>query len=736
MLNKFYLSAALLLLSAFGASADVTINATNFPDPIFREWVSTKIDNTKGVISDATIASTLEISCEGKLISSLKGVEFFTTLRFLSCSGNNLTSLDLSANKNLKEVICSSNKLILLKLPDNGGNIKTLVCSDNKLTSLDISKIAYVSSLNCARNQLDSIDVSPASSMTSFDCSGNKLTKVTLGENAVRNFNCSGNSLTSVDISKCTDLSIFNCSNNNLTSFDVSANTVLETLNCSSNNLTSLGLSTNTNLTTLNCSNNKLTTLGVSANTGLTTLNCSNNNLTSLDLSKCTDLSNFTCTGNWLSVNLDPDDSMFDLSSLSGFDAAKSSNWNGASLSNNILSFSKITATYSYDCGNSLSATFALKTDSLLINEANFPDANFRAWVMVHVPNDAGVISHATLASFTEITCDSLGITNMKGIENFPVLINLFCSKNKLDSLDLTNNTHIKTIICSEDGMTSLKLPKGSSGAATLNCNNNKLTTLEIGGFLGLKDLSCSGNQLDSLDVSKNDIVHLSCVGNNMRELVLGNNDVLRRLTCYNNNLTSLDLSKCSDLTFLDCHANKLKMLDVSANTTLSELDCSNNNLPAVDVTYNTNLSSFTCNGNILPVVTKGIDNSYDLSELAPYRFVLFRASNWSGGEVGGLSLSFKKDTVTYSYDCGRDYSATFALKSLSVRSGVNAVDAEALNVFASDGSILISGTDSPVQAFDGVGRMVYSGLSRSIAVPSGMYIVKVAGRTFKTFVR
>jgi Leucine-rich repeat (LRR) protein len=715
MLNKFYLSAALLLLSAFGASADVTINATNFPDPIFREWVSSYVANTKGVISDATIANTIEITCDGKSIASLKGVEFFTVLGSLSCSGNQLTSLDLSANTKLKQVSCSSNKLTSIKFPANGGNIRTLVCPDNKLTSLDVSKIPYVSILNCARNQLDSIDVSPASSMTSFDCSGNKLTKVTLGENAVRNFNCSGNSLTSVDVSKCTDLSIFNCSNNNLATLDVTANT---------------------GLTSLNCSNNKLTSLGLSTNTNLTTLNCSNNNLTSLDLSKCTDLSNFTCTGNWLPVELDPGNTLFDLSGLSGFDAAKSSNWNGASLSNNILSFSKITATYSYDCGNSLSATFALKTDSLFINEANFPDANFRAWVMVHVPNDAGVISHTTLAGFMEISCDSLGITSMKGIEKFHALKFFYCSKNKLDSLDLSSNMALKRVACREDGLTSLKLPKGGGGAVTLNCSDNKLKKLEMGDNFPIGNLYCSGNQIDSLDVSKYDLSLLVCDGNNMRSLILGTQESLRRLACYNNSLTSLDLSKCSDLTFFDCHANKLKMLDVSANTTLSELDCSNNNLPAVDVTYNTNLSSFTCNGNILPVVTKGIDNSYDLSELAPYRFVLFRASNWSGGEVGGLSLSFKKDTVTYSYDCGRDYSATFALKSLSVMTGVNAVDAEALNVFASDGSILISGTDSPVQAFDGVGRMVYSGLSRSIAVPSGMYIVKVAGRTFKTFVR
>ena len=93
---------AILCLLPAGAWAEggqgVKIDRTNFPDYTFREdYVRTYDKDSDGYLSDAEIAGVAGIMCGKKDISSLKGIEYFTALKYLNCSSNDLTSLDLSA---------------------------------------------------------------------------------------------------------------------------------------------------------------------------------------------------------------------------------------------------------------------------------------------------------------------------------------------------------------------------------------------------------------------------------------------------------------------------------------------------------------------------------------------------------------------------------------------------------------------------------------------------------------
>lgn len=66
---------------------------------------------------------------------------------------------------------------------------------------------------------------------------------------------------------------------------------------------------------------------------------------------------------------------------------------------------------------------------------------------------------------------------------------------------------------------------------------------------------------------------------------------------------------------------------------------------------------------------------------------------------------------------------------------GINETQDNTLNVSVSNGCVCILGTDgcSDVDIFAIDGRLVYRGTDRTIALPTkGVYIVKVAGRTFK----
>jgi uncharacterized repeat protein (TIGR02543 family) len=245
---------------------NVYIDSDNFPDANFRTYVKTLLPDAtaRGYFTQSEINGISSLYCESKGISSLKGVEFFTSLTYLDCPNNELTSLDVSKNTALTY----------------------LYCNDNQLTSLDVGKNTALTSLFCDRNQLTSLDVSKNTVLTSLFCDRNQLTSLDVSKNtALTNLFCDSNQLTSLDVSKNTALTDLYCYSNQLISLDTSKNTHLKKFDCYSNKLTSLDVSGSTSLTSLYCFGNQLTSLDVSKNISLTDFDCSDNQLTSLDLS-------------------------------------------------------------------------------------------------------------------------------------------------------------------------------------------------------------------------------------------------------------------------------------------------------------------------------------------------------------------------------------------------------------------------------------------------------------------
>jgi len=163
-----------------------------FEDDVFKTHCVGKYDTDKdGEISLQEAAAVTEIDCGTCGISSLVGIEHFTSLTTLYCYTNHLTSLDLSKNTALK----------------------VFDCTDNLLTSLDVSNCTALESLCCWLNLLTSLDVSK--------------------NTALESLNCRSNLLTSLDVSKNPALERLYCSENQLTSLDVSKNTALEDMDCS-----------------------------------------------------------------------------------------------------------------------------------------------------------------------------------------------------------------------------------------------------------------------------------------------------------------------------------------------------------------------------------------------------------------------------------------------------------------------------------------------------------------------
>ena len=364
------LCAALCLMPALAlaeGAADVAIDPTNFPDANFRAYVCTFDTDNDDRLTTTELAAVKSMRLIGKSIGDLTGIEHFTALTELDCRRNQLTSLDLSKNTALQVLNCNNNPLTSLVL---GGNtaLTKLSCTNNQLTSLDLSKNTALQVLDCEGNQLASLDVSANTALEELYCGNNPLTSLDVSANtALTDLNCINTQRTSLDVSKNTALTSLLCGDNQLTSLDVSANTALTSLLCAKNQLTSLDVSKNTDLTDLDCRWNQLTWLDVSKNTALTDLDCRWNQLTSLDLSANPELSFSHCSTNDNTYRLTLDESRtLDLTTLPGsFDVTKASYWSGGTVAGTVLTVDggAEQVTYSYACGNGITAYFTLTCD-------------------------------------------------------------------------------------------------------------------------------------------------------------------------------------------------------------------------------------------------------------------------------------------------------------------------------------------------------------------------------------
>ena len=364
------LCAALCLLPALAlaeGAADVAIDPTNFPDANFRTYVSTFDTDNDDRLTPAELAAVEYMALYNKSIGDLTGIEHFTDLTELDCRRNQLTSLDLSKNTALEVLNCNNNPLTSLVL---GGNtaLTKLSCTNNQLTSLDLSKNTALQVLDCGDNQLASLDVSKNLALKELYCGGNPLTALDVSANtALTDLNCINTQRTSLDVSKNTALTSLLCGDNQLTSLDVSKNTALTSLRCAKNQLASLDVSKNTALEELSCWGNQLTSLDVSANTALKDLDCGQNQLTSLDLSANPKLSFSHCSTNNNTYRLTLDASRtLDLTTLPGsFDVTKAGYWSGGTVAGTVLTVDggAEQVTYSYTCGNGITAYFTLTCD-------------------------------------------------------------------------------------------------------------------------------------------------------------------------------------------------------------------------------------------------------------------------------------------------------------------------------------------------------------------------------------
>ena len=133
------------------------INPTNFPDEIFRRFISDNFDTDKnGILSGEEIRGVTKIDVPYMKIVSLKGVEHLVNLQELFCHDNKLSSLDVSSNARLATLSCAEKPLGELDVSKNN-KLTYLVCTDNELKELDVSRNEKLEELYCEKNRFNSI---------------------------------------------------------------------------------------------------------------------------------------------------------------------------------------------------------------------------------------------------------------------------------------------------------------------------------------------------------------------------------------------------------------------------------------------------------------------------------------------------------------------------------------------------------------------------------------------------
>ncbi len=282
--------------------------------------------------------------------------------------------------------------------------------------------------------------------------------------------------------------------------------------------------------------------------------------------------------------------------------------------------------------------------EELAIDDVNFPDDAFRAYVSENFDTDeSGTLSQEEILAVKKIDmsyiredttapdpplCRSLeGIRYFTELEYLDVygdelsgevdlsgltkLTYLDCCANvcfledsegikpRITSLNLTGDAALEELYCYDNYITELDLSEFASSLTVLNCESNLIKELDVSGCTNLITLYCGRNCFDTLNVSGLQKLNwLSCLYEEedpdtpvssrcpLNELILDGNDALTVLQCERNALTYLDLSECTNLRTLNCEYNKLDGLDVSELTDLQTLHCSGNSPSDPDEGY------------------------------------------------------------------------------------------------------------------------------------------------------
>ena len=484
------------------------INETNFPDANFRSWLLEQDYGSDGVLTNTEIAGITDINVFRKDIGSLEGIGYFKELQRLHCAQNRLVSLDVSACKKLYDLYCEANLLTSLNVT-GCTELQSLYCYSNRLTTLDVSGCSKLSFVQCYRNNIRG---------TAMDAFIESLPTVVYNYSLYVIYDVYDQNVmttTQVAAAKAKGWIPKSCNNYSWEEYEGSepvVGTEINEKNFPDANFRSWilaqsygkdGILTEVEIagvTSINVAWSQIQSLqGIGFFTELTTLQCGSNQLSSLDVSGCTKLSMIECFINKI-YGAGMDAFIESLPTGSGKTLYVIDDWN----EQNVMTTTQVAAAkakgwtpYYYDYNSYSWKEYAGSEPAvnIEINATNFPDANFRSYLLEQSYGADGIITSDEIEGITSINVFEKDIESLEGIGYFKNLRYLYCDNNKLTSLDLSNNTALESIQCPNNQLTSLDV-SGCNNLQTLLCEQNNLTSLNISGCSGLYWLYIYQNQI------------------------------------------------------------------------------------------------------------------------------------------------------------------------------------------------------------------------------------------------
>jgi Leucine-rich repeat (LRR) protein len=341
-----------------------------------------------------------------------------------------------------------------------------------------ISKVEGVTELYVSENNIASLQgIEAFTNLEILHCRANQLEVLDISQNlALVELECESNQFSTLDVSNNLALKVLGFGSNNLSSIDVSNNLLLEAIWFVNNNISSLNLDVNTALRTYGLSNNPLVYMSIQ-----------NGNNTNVQYIEALNLPSLSC------IQVD--------------------NATAATYLSTNFSFVDEGISFSEDCGT-----------------VYIPDNNFENYLETHNANgdivplgDAtsmgdGVLNNLTLISKVEgvinLNVNDSNIANLQGLEAFTNLESLYCQRNQLENLDVSQNLNLSVLECESNLFTSLDV-SNNTVLRTLGCALNNLSSLDVSNNLLLEGIWFTDNNIVSLNLDVNTALNVYGLSNN-----------------------------------------------------------------------------------------------------------------------------------------------------------------------------------------------------------------------------
>lgn len=385
---------------------------------------------------------------------------------------------------------------------------------------------------------------------------------------------------------------------------------------------------------------------------------------------------------------------------------------------------------------------------------------------------------------------ETLDVSNLKELET------LDCSYCELEELDVTENHKLKQLKAYGNYIEEIDVT-GAPDLEILDVKGNYLTELNTLANTKLKKLDAQSNELTSLNTgSMYNLEELYVSNNSISSLDLKDNNKLRYLNVAKNKLSRLDVDNMLSLQSLIAYSNKLEGLDLSNQKYLTTLQVGDNNWDACtlnDMYYSLNKypelqDKQTATGYTLLVSETGAEHENDYAHAESDIAI---AKGWSvnhDGDGTGCSLAYvtimdtnngdvklftednvevksgdkvtKNTVLTLDAVPAAGYKvasakangvaiadnkftvakATDVLVKFSVTASIEGIGKVNVSVEGGDHEIIVAADKTlPIVIYSIKGAQMYSGNikdKQAIGLPSGLYIVKVAGTSKKILVK